>query len=304
MLSVARLKRVRTGAFKARKALPEDIIREAYAQVYGQKWEAIFWAPAGTPPDRVKLLHAEWLVEVERRLMALRGEVLSRSGGGPHRAFPEQAPATLVASRPNAPATLNGVPTAAPPTTSASALFEAYGEDMQPAASTINRWRAVFTTLDRVENWQAPGWDAQAWLDGLNSAARTVCGWAVRKKRLGSDPFEGRTVEVPKTVETRETGRAFTEAEALSILRTAAAVTSVPIGKRGWQWSACRRWAPWMMAYTGARSGEITQLRACDVEERSGVGVVVKITPEAGTVKTGKVRVVPIHGDIASDVLA
>src|SRR5262249_46427058 len=88
--------------------------------------------------------------------------------------------------------------------------------------------------------------------------------------------------------------RAFTEAEALSVLRAAAAVTSIPLGKRGWQWAACRRWAPWIMAYTGARGGEITQLRAADVEERPGIGVVVKITPEAGTVKTGKVRVVPI----------
>jgi len=46
------------------------------------------------------------------------------------------------------------------------------------------------------------------------------------------------------------------------------------------------------MAYTGARGGETTQLRASDVEERPGIGVVVKTTPEAGTVKTGKVRVV------------
>jgi hypothetical protein len=36
----------------------------------------------------------------------------------------------------------------------------------KPAASTISRWRAVFALLDTVENWQAPGWDAQAWLDG------------------------------------------------------------------------------------------------------------------------------------------
>ena len=38
--------------------------------------------------------------------------------------------------------------------------------------------------------------------------------------------------------------------------------------------------------------------------ERRPCAVVIKITPEAGTVKTGKVRVVPIHADIASDVLA
>jgi hypothetical protein len=70
-LTVAGLKRVRSGAFKARKALPEDI-REAYAKLYGQRWEAIFWAPAGTHPDWAKFLHAEWLVAVERRVMALR----------------------------------------------------------------------------------------------------------------------------------------------------------------------------------------------------------------------------------------
>ena len=37
-----------------------------------QRWEAIFWAPAGTQPDRGKLLHAERLLEVDRRVLALR----------------------------------------------------------------------------------------------------------------------------------------------------------------------------------------------------------------------------------------
>jgi integrase len=196
-------------------------------------------------------------------------------------------------------------------------LFEAYCQDKKPAASTINRWRAVFTTLDTVSNWQAPGWDAQQWLDSLKtvdrsartvrdvwlSAARTVCRWAVRKKRLGRNPFVGCTVEVPKVVETRETGRAFTETEATTILRAAAAVTVLLLGQRGWQWSACRRWVPWLAAYSGARAGELTQLRASDVERRE-CGVVIRITPEAGTVKTGKVRVVPVHADIADEVFA
>jgi len=51
---------------------------------------------------------------------------------------------------------------------------------------------------------------------------------------------------------------------------------------------------PWLCAYTGARVGEIAQLRAEDVVTREGVPA-INITPEAGTVKTGKVREVPLH---------
>jgi integrase len=55
-----------------------------------------------------------------------------------------------------------------------------------------------------------------------------------------------------------------------------------------------KRWVPWLCAYTGARSGEITQLRGVDVVELNGVPA-IKITPEAGTQKTRKSRTVPLH---------
>jgi integrase len=51
---------------------------------------------------------------------------------------------------------------------------------------------------------------------------------------------------------------------------------------------------PWLCAYTGARVGELTQLRVQDTELRA-CGPVLRITPDAGTVKTGKARTVPIH---------
>jgi integrase len=57
---------------------------------------------------------------------------------------------------------------------------------------------------------------------------------------------------------------------------------------------ASRRWAPWLCAYSGARVGEITQLRGIDVVERDGAHA-LRITPEAGTVKGRKPRVVPLH---------
>jgi integrase len=44
----------------------------------------------------------------------------------------------------------------------------------------------------------------------------------------------------------------------------------------------------------GARAGEITQLRGADVTERDGIPA-IKISPEAGTVKTRRARIVPLH---------
>jgi integrase len=49
-----------------------------------------------------------------------------------------------------------------------------------------------------------------------------------------------------------------------------------------------------LLAYTGARVGEITQLRGIDVVVQEGVNV-IHITPDAGTVKTGRGRTVPLH---------
>ncbi len=57
---------------------------------------------------------------------------------------------------------------------------------------------------------------------------------------------------------------------------------------------AARRWCPWLAAYSGARMGELTQLRGVDVIERDGIHA-IKISPEAGTTKTGTARIVPLH---------
>jgi integrase len=111
-----------------------------------------------------------------------------------------------------------------------------------------------------------------------------------------NNPFAGVAVEVPRKAETRETGKTFTDAEAAAILRAALAFPSVPRTKSGRIvfFDAARRWVPWLAAYTGARVGELTQLRMQDIEHRP-CGYVLRITPEAGTVKTNKVRLIPLH---------
>jgi integrase len=57
---------------------------------------------------------------------------------------------------------------------------------------------------------------------------------------------------------------------------------------------AARRWVPWLCAYTGSRPSEVTQLRGMDLIDRGGV-FGLKITQEAGTLKSAEARVVPLH---------
>jgi integrase len=203
------------------------------------------------------------------------------------------------------------------PTLSASELWDAYKIDKKPKPATVARWRVVFTALDR-EDWQRSGWDAQRWADSLVdtcavgssrprgassvretwvAAPRAVWKWATRKRLVSSNPFVGVVVEVPRRVETRETGRAFSDAEIRTILSASAALGSptAPL-------VAAKRWIPWIAAYSGARVGELAQLRVQDIEQR-GDGYAMRITPAAGTVKTDKVRIVPLHDHLVSQGL-
>ena len=193
-------------------------------------------------------------------------------------------------------------------TTSAVALLEAYAADRGVAPSTLRRWEPVMVALD-TQPWQRPQWDAQAWIDNLVTAGRgkgtvkrtwfaacnTVMRWAKRRKKVTANPFSDVMVSVPKKVTTREAGRAFSDGEAKTILSAALQVPLLPIGSNGSQQSASRRWLPWLMAYTGARAGEVAQLRAGDVDPARKT---ILITPEAGTIKTGKARVVPVHAGL------
>jgi integrase len=77
--------------------------------------------------------------------------------------------------------------------------------------------------------------------------------------------------------------------EIATILKAASVITDTSNPGR-----AMRRWVPWLLAYTGARPGEITQLRGQDVKQIDGIWC-LNLTPEAGTIKTGKARRVPIH---------
>ena len=61
--------------------------------------------------------------------------------------------------------------------------------------------------------------------------------------------------------------------------------------------TAAKRWVPLLCAFTGARVTEMTQLRKEDLR-KEGERWIIRITPDAGSVKTGQYRDVPLHQQI------
>jgi integrase len=186
------------------------------------------------------------------------------------------------------------------------ALFTRWVAEAKPARGTIDRWRGVFLKLQEdFPNTSAAALtqeDVQAWCHGLKgpkrsagtvnlvwkNAGHTIFSWAVGQKLIPRNPFDGIRITVPRKIKTRE-GKAFNPEEIKIILKAASAISN-PQNKT----HATRRWVPWLLAYTGARSSEITQLRGVDVVHQDDIPA-IRITPEAGTVKTRQPLTVPLH---------
>jgi integrase len=153
--------------------------------------------------------------------------------------------------------------------------------------------------------------DIRAWRDDLMtkksaktvsdiylSAIRSMLKWAVENERLPENVAE--TVRQPKgkRVMKREIG--YTDAEALAILRASSSYES-PVGIGGVRehvaTRAAKRWVPLLCAFTGARVAEMTQLRKEDIRQEGSIHV-LRITPDAGTVKSGGYRDVPLHQQV------
>lgn len=192
-------------------------------------------------------------------------------------------------------------------------LFRAWVAERKPAPATTNRWRSVFTALDR----EFPERDvatiteaeARAWRDTLVTdkrsarvvnvtwlrSAKLIFAWAHGDKKISADPFDKVALLATKAAPPKLRDRDFTDPEWQTILVD----TLQPMPKRmAAHNAASRRWVPWLCAYSGARAGEMTQLRAEDVKQHKDGFWTMRITPEAGTVKGGQARVVPIHDHI------
>jgi integrase len=118
------------------------------------------------------------------------------------------------------------------------------------------------------------------------AAIKSLCGWAVGNGKLTSNPADDIKQMVGKKTQTRSKG--YTVEEAVAILKLTHEVKDTETR------ALAKRWLPWLCAYTGARVGEVAQLRKEDVR-KEGDNWLMLITPEAGTVKDKKARTVVIH---------
>lgn len=186
------------------------------------------------------------------------------------------------------------------------ALFERWVAEVKPAIATVDRWRGVFLklkvdfpahssatlTAEEVLEWLrgliTPERSAVTVRDIWKVAGRTVFGWAVEQHLIARNPFADVRITVPRRNTVRET-KAFTAEEIKIILKAASAISQPRTPGE-----ALRRWGPWLCAYTGARSGEITQLRGVDVVTQDEIAA-IRITPDAGTQKIRQSRTVPLH---------
>jgi len=195
-------------------------------------------------------------------------------------------------------------------------VFEGYVAERKPAPRTIRAWRrqlvhftkfvgyddAARITPKEVQQWKeslltskmADGStrNARTVKDTYLSALRTVLSWAKENHHIPANPAADVRVRAPKRVRLRDAG--FTDDEAALILK---ATDNAPPKKLSKERAFARRWVPWLCAYSGARVNEITQMRRQDVFQVDGIWVML-ITPEAGAVKSGLHRTVPIHSAI------
>lgn len=129
--------------------------------------------------------------------------------------------------------------------------------------------------------------------DGDLSALKAIFQWAVANRKIAINPAAGITIRLGRPVRNRPKG--FTEPEAHALL--AAALSYQPSGAENPRTSAAKRWVPWLCAFTGARVGEVAQLRKQDVFQSDGIWA-FRITPAAGRVKTNVSREVAIHPQV------
>lgn len=159
----------------------------------------------------------------------------------------------------------------------------------------MERNRAELITRRDVIRWKdhlvAKGLSPKTVRDFYIATARAAFAWATDNDMIEANPFAGIKVRVAKPTFGRERG--FNDEEALAVLKAARAYEP-PSAKEQAPMVAAKRWTPLLAAYTGARIAELTQLRGQDFHEKDGIHY-VRITPDAGTVKTDTYRDVPLH---------
>lgn len=137
------------------------------------------------------------------------------------------------------------------------------------------------------------------------SAIKSMLTWAVENDRLPENVAVLVKQRKPRKVYGRERG--YTDSEAVKVLKASRSyeptVDEFGRVRETDRMVDVKRWVPLICAFTGARVSEIIQLRKEDVT-MIGDHWVARITPDAGTVKAGGYRDVPLHRQIIEEGFA
>lgn len=129
----------------------------------------------------------------------------------------------------------------------------------------IREWRdAKLETL-------SPNTVSQVYLASI----RTILKWAKENELIVENVAEDVRQSIPKKVSTHERG--YTDEEARAVLAAARAYEAVakdgnPVREAATM-TAAKQWLPWLAAFSGARIGEIAQVRREDFRQERGVWI-------------------------------
>lgn len=226
-------------------------------------------------------------------------EVAVRRAGGDWSPDPDAARFPAPAPRPAvSPASSNDAPV--PPKVSMTDLLDRFALEKPQNAKTMAKRRAALKHIEAAAGHDDAARVGKADIMAMKTARlarvspatvtaeiamlRPLWAWGADNGLLpgGPNPFTGTS---PGKTRTNRTERLpFTEAEAAVLLNAAR-------GERGWL-----RWVPWVLAFTGARLGEVCDAAAGDVRMVDGTWCVVLHTEAEGrTLKTQQAqRMVPL----------
>lgn len=187
-------------------------------------------------------------------------------------------------------------------------LFERYRSNSKHMApSTVSHWRKAIHELisflghsqinlvdrDIAIRWKdhllAQGKAIKTIESAYLGAARACFNFGIENGFVAQNPFS--KIRLPKNVTIRTRPKGFTQDEARKILLAAWQLKQTNEKSHVFH---LRKWGPWLCAFTGARIGEICQLRKEDVKFHDAIWC-IHITPAAGSTKTKTDRIIPLH---------
>lgn len=255
----------------------------------------------------IKLPHGtlERLIDTMEPDLIIAFQLLHRRATGDYRPdthkerFPASGPESMAASGKR---------------TSITALLEAWSRRLkQPRPQTVTRYTGIIRQLidylghddaERLTDSHIVRWHADLTTSGTvthdtfikayRAAISAVYEYGMTAqggKLVSENPAAKLLLEGERTKQSRP--KSFYVEEAHSILRHSLAAHETQNNYSEINRLAMR-WVPWICAYTGARAGEVCQLRKQDFVEVDGVKCIA-LLPDAGTIKTDRFRHVPLH---------